>query len=622
MDDTARLVSELYGKLDELNGKVAAYQKDILAEFQRHMDACLKGYSDHVSTQVSRVISESMYRYPALNLPMSSQEDASSPTEDLPADHKPRDGRKSPPPILYHTSGTPKEGLRSPHEREKEFQGVFTPSYLPLLDGSSTSSPISPMPPGPSFPLSAENIKGVAEATAPKSPGTDPRPQPVRRLTDRSSSIDSTSSDTKARRSALRRTSSSTKGSPRRVRFEFQGSEVFPSVAPDETVISSVPGDVSGDDGVSSAEAESLPETSAIALEDESPAYTGTSLLDVEGEEDFLPRPKKVSSTQALQALSRTPLEPDGTVWTMVNSDPEEAFKRNGDDEIHPSAKLATTEKATASAKPELKVTVRPTVHLPKPDTLDEGGAPDQNGAGGDDGDESSDEEFLSIKPKSSSKTTSPVSRSPATKSVSFKDLPRNGSDSRLKRSPLSGSRPSASDAAYDMQSPVEDEDPLFSFEEEGEEGSDARNSSSVEKYGAEVDGDDGNVKAPERPQGVPARMAGPGEPASPEEPQMALPPVSPSAALFGHSVGSYKGTSVMINPISNPSLYDQIANMDDVPLWVGGIDGRTGVDTADMGSYRANLTRNLAGTTPRSFTERLALEEAMERRGSISKGA
>ncbi|KAK2066528.1 hypothetical protein P8C59_000335 [Phyllachora maydis] len=57
--------------------------------------------------------------------------------------------------------------------------------------------------------------------------------------------------------------------------------------------------------------------------EDDSLAYDGPSLLDIEGEEDTLPKPKKVSSTQALQALTRSPLD-EGTVWTVVNPDPAE----------------------------------------------------------------------------------------------------------------------------------------------------------------------------------------------------------------------------------------------------------------------------------------------------------
>ena len=615
MDDTARLVSELHGRLDKLNGKVAAYQKDILAEFHRHMDDCLKNYPDHVSTEVSRVIAESMGRYPALNLPSINQNDAPSPTESIPVDRKLRDGRKSPPPILYHTSGVPKDGLRSPHEREKEFQGVFTPTYLPLLDGSSNSSPVLPMPAGPSFPLSVENIQKVEEVKTPKDPEADARPQPVRRLTDRSSSIDSTFSDTKVRRSALRRTSSSAKGSPRRVRFEFQGAEVFPSVSPEDSVTL---GAVGGGDGVSGTKAESPADTSAIALEDESPAYTGTSLLDVEGEEDFLPRPKKVSSTQALQALSRSPLDADGTVWTMVNSDPDESPKTNGDDGI------SGVSRPVIPTKPALKLSVRPKTASPKPPIVDELSAPAPHDVDNSDEDESSDEEFLSIKPKSSSKTTSPIARSPAvplsitSKSTTPRGVQGGRSEVSSNTSPLSASK--SSTAKYSgLQSPVEDDAPLFSFEDEGG-GPAARNEPTTIKYFTDADGDDEKVRVPDRSPGISPTIATPGEPTPPEEPVVPLHPISPSAALFSHSVGSYKGSSVMISPISNSKLYDQIASMDDVPHFVGGVNGRTGVDTADMGSYRANLTRNLVGT-PRSFTERLALDEAMERRGLSGRG-
>ncbi len=83
-------------------------------------------------------------------------------------------------------------------------------------------------------------------------------------------------------------------------------------------------------------------DTSAIAEEDESPEYTGPSLLDVEGEEDALPRPKKVSSTQALRALSQQPLDA-GTIWTVVNADTEDAPKMNGQQDIGAAASGSTT---------------------------------------------------------------------------------------------------------------------------------------------------------------------------------------------------------------------------------------------------------------------------------------
>ncbi|KAK3322292.1 hypothetical protein B0H66DRAFT_197737 [Apodospora peruviana] len=637
MDDAARLVSELHGKLDELNGKVAAYQKDILAEFHRHMDDCLKDYPDHVSSEVSRIIAESLGKYPALNLNSPSPVDASAPQNALSGDRKARDGRKSPPPILYHTSGVPKDGLRSPHEREKEFQGVFTPSYLPLLDGSDrnhNSPPLSPVPAAvPPFVLSMENVQKVDESKEPAQshPKADARPRPVRRLTDRSeSSLESSSSESKVRRSALRRTSSSAKGSPRRVRFQFQDEEVFPSVDPED---STMPSPLGGGDGTTGAEAEPAADTSAIVLEDEPPAYTGTSLLDVEGEEDLLPRPKKVSSTQALQALSRRALDADGTVWTMVNPDAEEQPKTSSEDVDDTTPRAGTPNKPVSITKPELQVSVRQKGSAAK--VTEAGGLWTQAGDSkekGEDEDSSDDEEFLSIRPKTSSKPTSPVGYSP----LASQPLVMNNSASQDIRGNISRTASESSTVRAASKSPAtvipdlsrpddDDDDPLFDFDAEETTRSRSEKQVPPKKYLAEVDGDDeddGKVRFPRRPEGVSATVlakpsAG-GEPTPPpEERSIMMPPVSPSAALFGHSMGSYKGTSVMINPITNPQLYDEIANMKDVQSFVGSMKD---LESADIRGYRTSLARNQAGT-PRSFTERLALEEAMERRGEGTVG-
>ena len=167
MDDTARLASELQDKLAELDGKVAAYQRDMLTQFRRHMDDCLKNYPPHVSDEVSRVVAASMSKYPALNPARRNTADLLTRSDDDHDDAGPKawDGRKSPPPILYHTSGTPKEGPRSPHQREKEFQGLFTPSYLPLLDSSfrtPQSPPISLPATAPTFALVPQLVMGTS----------------------------------------------------------------------------------------------------------------------------------------------------------------------------------------------------------------------------------------------------------------------------------------------------------------------------------------------------------------------------------------------------------------------------------------------------------------------------
>ncbi|KAK3900254.1 hypothetical protein C8A05DRAFT_17419 [Staphylotrichum tortipilum] len=587
MDDTARLVSELHGKLADLDGKVAAYQRDLLAQFHRHMDECLKKYPDHVSTEVARVIAESVSsgRYPALSPPPPNA----------------WNGRKSPPPVLPHTSGTPKEAApRSPHAREKEFQGLFTPTYLPLLENNDRayrSPPMSPPPTavnGPFLALSTDNVVRVegaeedkaAAAAAAKEPVSVLRhersPDPPRRLTDWStSSAESSSSDSKVRRSALRRSSSSTtKGSsPRRVRFEFEGEEVFPTASsPQAAATISI---------ALALEAEAETEAEPPVMVDESVAYTTTSLLDVEGEEDFLPRPKKVSSTQALQALTRMPLD-EGTVWTRVNPNLEGPSKMNGDkhaDEAAADLASLADSQTTVRALP-----IRPasngrfSTHVEQQQPARD----DDEDEDDDDDDDASDEECLSMKPKS--KTPSPAATTPFT---------------RPPRNPTSSSQPNGTDATE------EDADPFFDLDDVP-----STTPSSHSKYlPATHDSDSDSDSAPT--PSLRLRTLAAAEAASASD-AAKIPPVSPSSVLFSHSIGSYMGRSMTVAPIKDAKLYDEIAGMKDVHFFVGSIDGRTGQEAGDLGSFRASsLMRegNLGGVVPRSFTERFALEEEMERR-------
>ncbi|KAK0621530.1 hypothetical protein B0T17DRAFT_293637 [Bombardia bombarda] len=621
MDDAARLVTELHDKLAELDGKVIAYQRDMLAQFHRQMEDSLKNLPEHVSTEVSRVIAESMHKYPALNSTptptstststSSSPDGAGSPSNVPTGDRTARDNRKrtSPPPVLYHTSGVPKESMRSPHDREKEFQGLFTPSYLPLLDGSSSdrtpySPPISPQPAPAPFTLSLENVKMVEELKEPEAPKKGGRPGPVRRMTDRSStsSIDSTSSESKVRRSALRRSSSSTKDSPRRVRFEFQGEEVLPSSSPREVSVTpfimALPSGVDGvADGSDKVEAELVADTSAIVLDNESPAYSGTSLLDVEGEEDFLPRPKKVSSTQALRALSRNPLDA-GTVWTVVNPDADGSAKMNGSNEINASPMAGPLAQSVPSdiPAPAPRVSARPSGSAPKRWGFEELlGSPREEVFSNEDED-ASDEEFLSMRRKSTKKPALPAAPLPPptyrNATVSFVDPDKT---------------PTLSATELGDRASHGDEDALFGFE-------DAQPDTQPSKYIVDDDDDDDDATVPEVPLTNATAAAKDVSPPASYRPTRQLPPTSPSAALFSNSVGSYKGTPLRVNPMNDPQLYDEIASMKDVHFFVGSVDGRSGVEAADLGTYRASVSRNYAGT-PRSFTERLAMEEAMDRR-------
>ncbi|KAH8889320.1 hypothetical protein GQ53DRAFT_807913 [Thozetella sp. PMI_491] len=606
MDDAGGLVSELEHRLRELNDKVAAYQRELVAEFEKHMQDRLSACPDHVAAQVSRAIAESMSSFPALR----TLHDSSPPTPTL-ADRASWDGRRSPPPILYHTSGTPRDGLRAPHEREEEFHGLFTPSYLPLLDGSDramqslptspapASLPLPPPPPLPSLPpslppslLPSLSADSADHAAAPKPPARDlrpePRPTPIRRLTDRSSSsVDSSSSEARMRRSALRRTSSSTKGSPRRVRFEFQGMEVLPNSSPQASVILGRP-----------SEAEAQADTSAIAEEDESQDYTGTSLLDVDGEEDALPRPKKVSSTQALRALSQQPLDA-GTVWTVVNAEPEETAKMNGPDDfivqtgavalVQQNAAGAVERKPSASYSPPRKTSGRRLQFVEQPGSPGEAVDPDED-------DEDDEVEFLSMGLKSPIKPAPLASGSRASASAAIPDL--TSSDTPAPSGP-GATKKEATDAHQSNSANVgnDEDEPMFEFEEEDSR-SQKRGHDAPRKYIEE-----------EETEPTPQAAIGDGAPLTTTAAAGSLPVRRPQPALpfLAQSVGSYKGTSLNFAPISNPGLYEEIANMKDVPLLFGSIDD------VDMTNYRATLA-HLSGE-PKSFSERLAFEEMMEQK-------
>ena len=604
MDDTARLVSELHSKLADLDGKVAAYQRDMLAEFEKHMEACLKDYPENVSSEVSRVIAESMSRYPSLN--PASPDALGSPA----ADHnKFGDRRKSPPPVLRHTSGVPKETPRDPHYREKEFHGLFTPTYLPLLEDrdriapAPASAPAQTTPTAPDSgmapaPLSVDNVNKVEDSKTPKPPTIAAgRPAPIRRLTDIStSSVDSSSSESKIRRSALRRASSASshKGSPRRVRFEFDGGEVLPSSSPQAVNIPALPGG-----------AELLPEpasTSALVTEDESAVktkpsslrvdvdetFTTTSLLDVEGEEDLLPRPKKVSSTQALQALTRSPLEA-GTTWTVVNPDPEEPPKMNG-------LNGAGGVDKTLSSKADSQVTIRAADDVPQRAPQPSKVTPPAQEARRSRNDESeedeSEDDWLSMRPKKSPSTLAPK-----------KDWATSLPPPKTTSSQTNGKKHVA-----------EDEDPLFDFEDDGGSKSNDTSKKYLPDDVDDEDEDDAPIEFTPKLRGLPKAIQTAIASDAERIKRLEKNPKSPSAVLFGHSMGSYNGAAIQSNPINNHKLYDEIAGMKDVHFFVGSVDGRSGVEAADLGSYRA-MAKSYP-TAPRSFTERLAMEEAMERNG------
>jgi hypothetical protein len=99
-----------------------------------------------------------------------------------------------------------------------------------------------------------------------------------------------------------------------------------------------------------------------------------------------------------------------------------------------------------------------------------------------------------------------------------------------------------------------------------------------------------------------------------PARPDPSIPPVSPMSKFQSGSVGSYKGRSIHMPVVINPELHAQVAaSLGDFNSFVGGPNGGSGVDEADMNSFRASLSNvsNVFNGTPRSLTERMMMEDA-----------
>jgi hypothetical protein len=85
----------------------------------------------------------------------------------------------------------------------------------------------------------------------------------------------------------------------------------------------------------------------------------------------------------------------------------------------------------------------------------------------------------------------------------------------------------------------------------------------------------------------------------------------SPIAAKFQPgSVGSYKGRSITMPVVVNPDIHELVASQGEFNTFVGGLDGRSGVDEGDLNSFRQSLTPIGFSGTPRSMTERMMMED------------
>jgi hypothetical protein len=653
MDQATTLVTELQQKLEQLDQKVAAYRREMTSEFEKHAEALLRDVPEDVSARVNEAIVTSMRAYPSLQMGVQAADPSPETKHDdiVQGSNKPSAAPTglalpSMPPLDLEAS---MDSPRSPHEREKEFQGLFTPSYLPLLDSTdrnerraslesrmpdtSEPRPVGATSRSKSDDLMLSTLSSFDESTRPKPP------LPRRRNTDEIS-IRSEHSDGQPRRSALRRTSSNGSKpaqSPRRVRFEFAGHE-YPTTSspmPETPPLEEIP---------------PLPITSPGDSDDEAQSEQVEYIEDREES----PPPKRISSSQALRALSRGPIEDDGTQWTEVQAPPDGSASvekttvdsddsddgflgmpsRNGKGKgvVKTNGKSAQGSQnghtATSYSKAQLK--------SPPPGRIEESS----------NGDAELSDEATDVLSEMAPLTTMKTSSSKAY-STTLSPHEVSNKIQPLAKSQTASTTPNTNDkfgvltvenqdsGKLKILSREEDEDDdLFDFDESPDR--------PVTKHVGEVEDDE---------------EVGSDGPESPiEDPNLSRYATSPARAIMRpgqrntststkpeshrQSLGtvtnvpsSYRTSHPFATPIVSDDIHAQAASLGNINTFVGSIHGNTGLDESDVLSHRTTsngpgrtgvmgstggmdgFSGSLAGGQPRSFSERMALEEYMDRR-------
>lgn len=627
MEDATTIICELHAKLTELDDRIVAYRIDMAKEFTRYQEKLLQNVPEDVSHRVRSSLAGSLSNYPSLSPPTSRLDSSCSSTPihldstpinlDSSAEHS----REPPLPNSHPTPATHQEQPerpRSPHQREQEFRGLFTPTFLPLLE--STDRPQHSPPPSPKVVRSIDARLSTGNAEPSESPQELIRPSPRRRTSHgTTSSIDSVGSDSstsKFRKSALKtthsRSSSASKPitsprSPRRVRFDFEGEEVLPSSSPQPVPT------------ILHVEGGSAPELETPVTTDDS--YISLSLGDIEGEEEGLPV-KKVSSSQALRELSKRTLD-DGTVWTVVNS--------NSDLQDSPTvvAPEVDTRTATTASGDTVDLPTMPPKQLPeRPKVQAVGKATDQkpkavNRAMEDENDDSEEDSTLFMISKKEKKKPAPAQARRLPSPVPSEVIPMAARSTTPTAPP-----PHPSVVKLNEGHPKQDDhddDDLFVLDAADDDESLMKvtsKRSTPKKHVAQVAEEETEEEKPE-----PVDKYDPTElPASPPldvplpRPSVTLPealrvkPVppkvipAPRGPMPAVSIGSYKGTSFSMGPLKDVSIQEQaLADDAEAPaFFVGSVNGRSGPDASNSKSWGASLQSPTNTGMPGSLTERL----------------
>ncbi|KAI1777805.1 hypothetical protein F4818DRAFT_326262 [Hypoxylon cercidicola] len=605
MSDTTSLVSDLLRKLTELDSKVNEYRQDMAQEFQRYSHQRLQDVPRDVSAKVERLVSEQFQNYPALNPGLATAFDSHSQfgADTASADEKTWSFAQSSLPASPQSPDIPlDDGTRSPHEREREFHGLFTPSYLPLLDAVQRRTFTSPTL-SPQIPEIQEPNNSQASSPAPLVNDIPLRPDPVRRGTeDTLSSVTSDDSAVRLRRSALRRSSSSSTTktqSPRRVRFEVEGEEVLPTSSPPMSPrVPDFPTSPLGnpttllDDSYSDSFNDSY---DAIVTQEDS-SLLGSSP----------PMPKKVTSTDRLKAMTRNSTE-DTSKWEVVGNleaddDEEEelvmaGFKGRRGYDIPQIVTNNESSGSTAHCINDARFPTQPGAHLAATEEVDE-----EESEAAEEADDADD--VLMMPPLSSFKGkkrfSPPLEAAPK--------LESNGPDPQV-----TTEEPNRQTESSSPTSKSQDEEDMFEFGDNNTTDDKGDNEGSTRKYIEEDDDEDDEAETTPIAENPVLFSTSPAIPmvrppvAKPASPTLA----SPSPHQMAASAGSYRGKPFSIDIIRDPELHKKAAEMGDFYTFVGSVDGRSGVD--ESSSYRPEVT--YFNGTPRSLSERLMREDLDETR-------
>lgn len=631
----ATLLSSLHTKLDDLEGKMLAYRYDLVSDFQRYYHDLLTGVNPSVATSIQQAISPSFANYPTLRPELEPELEAA---DSQPPDPAAFQQAPTPTPEVAARIEAPNSNSSS-RERETELQGLFTPSYLPLLDsspphdrrpvatstvastGTTTSTqtalafPLLPVMAPPEVDNGTATDHGITVDGGLITTGNSEVPADaqapaeahrlVRTTTEEStSSVNSDKSDSKTRRSALRRSSSISKPpqSPRRVRFEFMGSEVLPTSSPQQVEFIT-------------------PAVSEPALEDEPIA---SDMILGDDIDEWEPPVRKSSSTEALRALSRAPAE-EGTVWTVVNPDSDRP-KSEQDGTSTPTPERPGSIEQSISTANHSRIDT-PSVRIGHGGNATSIISNDVNNRGsenGKDADDSSDDEdeYLAMGKRKSSTAQKPalvpVAQLPAARMS-------NGLTAATPTQDKPHLRPSGSSNPTESRIPaaVEDEsvddygddDDMFEFEPGGLSAPPKPRERPPPPQDEEDSSDDesqDDVPNMDRPSQPTLYSTSPAVSIARPRPENAMSTVS---RFQPGSLGSYKGRPVIMPVVRNPEVHARAASLGQFNTFVGGLDGRSGMDEGDLSSFRASVVQPGFTGTPRSFTERFMMEEAQAER-------